>query len=64
MTDNVVKMFEKQVVKSPNAIAVEFKDESFTYKELNEKANTVAHFLVTEKKNQSWRHYSFIVGKK
>ena len=47
MTDNVVKMFEKQVVKSPNAIAVEFKDESFTYKELNEKANTVAHFLVT-----------------
>ncbi len=63
MTDNVVKMFEKQVVKSPNAIAVEFKDESFTYKELNEKANTVAHFLVTEK-NQSWRHYSFIVGKK
>lgn len=50
MTDNLVKMFEKQVVKSPNAIAVEFKDESLSYQELNEKANTVAHYLVTEEK--------------
>lgn len=50
MTDSLVKMFEKQVVKSPNAIAVEFKNESMSYKELNEKANIVAHYLVTEKK--------------
>lgn len=43
-------MFEKQVMKSPNAVAVEFKNGSMSDKELNDEANIVVHFLVTKKK--------------
>jgi len=39
------EMFEDQVKKDPNAIAVVFNDVSLTYKELNEKANKVANYL-------------------
>ncbi|WP_212982058.1 non-ribosomal peptide synthetase, partial [Bacillus paramobilis] len=41
----VVELFEEQVEKTPNHIAVTFEDEEITYKELNRRANALAHKL-------------------
>ncbi|OQP61087.1 hypothetical protein A3860_05045 [Niastella vici] len=41
----VVRLFEEQVNKTPDAIALIFEENSLTYKELNEQANRVAHYL-------------------
>lgn len=38
-------LFEKQVEKTPNYIAVSFGNEQVTYQELNERANRIAHVL-------------------
>ncbi|NUK21023.1 non-ribosomal peptide synthetase, partial [Streptomyces lunaelactis] len=38
-------LFEEQVQRSPDAIAVEFESSRLTYRELNERANQVAHHL-------------------
>ncbi|WP_046759183.1 non-ribosomal peptide synthetase, partial [Kordia jejudonensis] len=43
--ENVVSLFEAQVEKTPNAIAVCYADVQLTYNELNTKANQVAHYL-------------------
>ena len=40
------QMFEEQVRKTPEAIALIFENEVLTYAELNVKANQLAHFLV------------------
>ncbi|AFZ00786.1 amino acid adenylation domain-containing protein [Calothrix sp. PCC 6303] len=39
------QLFEKQVTKTPDAIAVVFGNEQLTYKQLNTKANQLAHHL-------------------
>ncbi|WP_019506242.1 non-ribosomal peptide synthetase [Pleurocapsa sp. PCC 7319] len=39
------QLFEAQVEKTPNAIAVVFEDQQLTYRELNQKANQLAHYL-------------------
>ena len=44
----VHQLFEEQVEKNPNAIAVVFKEEALTYKLLNEKANQLAHHLLQQ----------------
>ena len=41
----IVDLFEEQVYKTPNNIAVIYKNKVLTYKQLNEKANTVAYKL-------------------
>ena len=41
----IVDLFEKQVEKTPNNIAVVFENQKLTYKELNEKANSLANYL-------------------
>jgi amino acid adenylation domain-containing protein/non-ribosomal peptide synthase protein (TIGR01720 family) len=41
----IIDLFEQQVDKSPDAIAVVFEDKNSTYRELNEKANRLAHYL-------------------
>ena len=41
----VVALFEEQVAKTPENIAVIFEDEEMTFKELNAKANALAHKL-------------------
>ncbi len=41
----IVDLFEEQVRKTPDNIAVVFEDVELTYKELNEKANIVGHYL-------------------
>ena len=40
-----VEIFEEQVKKNPQNIAVECKNEQLTYQELNERSNQMAHFL-------------------
>jgi amino acid adenylation domain-containing protein len=40
-------LFEAQVARTPDAIAVRYKDEHLTYHELNRRANQVAHHLQT-----------------
>ena len=51
----ISKLFEEQVVKTPNNIAVCFEYEKLTYKELNEKVNRLATYLqskgITPKNN-------------
>jgi len=42
----IVDLFEKQVEKTPNEIAVVFEDQKLTYRELNEKANALAKVLL------------------
>ena len=44
---SIHQLFEAQVERSPNAIAVVFKDKQFTYRELNCRANQLAHYLQT-----------------
>ncbi len=41
----VQEMFEQQVERTPEAVAVIFEDEQLTYAELNSRANQLAHFL-------------------
>jgi amino acid adenylation domain-containing protein len=41
----VQRLFEAQVEQTPDALAVVFQDESLTYRELNERANRLAHHL-------------------
>ncbi|MCL9807486.1 amino acid adenylation domain-containing protein [Flavobacterium amniphilum] len=41
----IVDLFEEQVDKTPNNIAVVFEDIELTYKELNEQANRLAYYL-------------------
>lgn len=38
-------LFEAQVEKTPDAIAIAFQSQSLTYKELNQQANQLAHYL-------------------
>ncbi|QHG18506.1 non-ribosomal peptide synthetase [Nostoc sp. ATCC 53789] len=39
------QLFEAQVEKTPDSIAVVFKEEQLTYQELNHQANKIAHYL-------------------
>ncbi|MEN9568431.1 MAG: hypothetical protein RLZZ69_3627, partial [Cyanobacteriota bacterium] len=39
------QLFEAQVEQTPDAVALVFQDEQLTYRELNQRANQVAHFL-------------------
>ena len=39
------QLFETQVERTPNNIAIQFENQQLTYRELNEKANQLAHYL-------------------
>lgn len=41
----VHELFEQQVARNPDAVAVVFKERQLSYRELNERANQVAHYL-------------------
>lgn len=45
----IVELFEEQVEKNPNSIAVVFEGQKLTYKELNEKANSLANYILLNK---------------
>ncbi|MDF2865617.1 MAG: non-ribosomal peptide synthetase [Clostridia bacterium] len=49
----VIDLFEQQVKKHPNDVAIIFENKQMTYLELNEKSNSLAHFLREEKKVKS-----------
>lgn len=40
------ELFEEQVKRTPNNIAVIFRDNQFTYQELDERSNQIAHYLI------------------
>ncbi|MEO7766780.1 MAG: amino acid adenylation domain-containing protein, partial [Ferruginibacter sp.] len=42
---SVPELFEEQVLKTPYKTALVFEDEKFTYRQLNERANQLAHYL-------------------
>ena len=46
----LVDLFEAQVCKTPNNIALVFEDQSLSYKELNQLANQLAHYLIENHK--------------
>ncbi|MEI6381464.1 MAG: amino acid adenylation domain-containing protein [Cyanobacteriota bacterium ELA615] len=41
------QLFEQQVIKTPEAIAVIFENQSLTYQQLNNRANQLAHYLIS-----------------
>jgi microcystin synthetase protein McyC len=41
-------LFEKQVARTPDKIAVVFNESQLTYQELNERANQLAHYLIDQ----------------
>lgn len=43
--NTVCELFEERVSKSPDKVALEFKEEKLTYQELNEKSNQLASYL-------------------
>lgn len=45
----VQALFEQQVLKTPNARALCFKEKQYTYHELNQQANQLAHYLRAQK---------------
>lgn len=45
MHDTVISLFEKQVLENPDKVAIVFKDDKITYKELNDKADNIADIL-------------------
>ncbi len=44
-SETVYQLFEKQVMKTPDAIAITFEDVQLTYKELDARANKLARFI-------------------
>jgi amino acid adenylation domain-containing protein len=47
-TTLIHSLFEERVKAAPGAIAVVFEDERLTYKELNQRANQLAHYLIEQ----------------
>ncbi|MEO1431045.1 MAG: amino acid adenylation domain-containing protein [Cyanobacteria bacterium J06633_8] len=48
LQQGIHQLFEKQVEKTPDNIAVEFKSEKLTYQELNNRANQLAYYLINQ----------------
>ena len=47
-SQTIISMFEKEVQQHPNKTAVIFGDQKLTYKELDEKSNQIANFLISQ----------------
>src|SRR5713226_1017893 len=43
---SVPELFEAQVERTPEAVAVVYEEEELSYRELNERANQLAHYLI------------------
>ena len=55
-TSCIHELFEAQVEKTPDAIAVQFEGKQLTYRELNARANQLAHYLrgIRSWSGESW----------
>lgn len=51
--ETISTLFEDQVLRHPHRVAFAFGKKQLTYEELNEKANTIAHFLVSQHRVKS-----------
>ena len=51
MKKTIVDLFEEQVEKTPDNIALVFDEQKLTYRELNEKANALANYLISKNLN-------------
>lgn len=49
----IVQLFEEQVERTPDHIALQFEEETLTYQELNQKANQLARFIKVEYENRA-----------
>jgi amino acid adenylation domain-containing protein len=56
----IVDLFQEQVEKTPDNIAVAFEDQQLTYRELNRKANQLAHYLLNLKTDTD--NYPLVTG--
>jgi len=45
---SIQELFESQVRKNPDAVAIVFKDQELTYSQLNERSNKLGHWLIQE----------------
>ncbi len=45
---SLVQLFEEQVERFPDAIAISYRDDALSYRELNRQANQLAHYLVEQ----------------
>lgn len=52
-TASIHQLFEAQVDQTPDAVAVIFEDKQFTFRELNQRANHLAHYLRALKPNNT-----------
>ncbi|HEX2927283.1 MAG TPA: amino acid adenylation domain-containing protein, partial [Ruminiclostridium sp.] len=43
---SIISLFENQVIKTPDSIAIIFDNKNLTYRDFNSKANQLAHFLI------------------
>lgn len=46
--NNVLEIFEQQVLKTPDNVAVKYEHQQLSYAELNKKANQLAHYLIEQ----------------
>ncbi|MDC1104655.1 AMP-binding protein [Polaribacter sp.] len=44
----IVDLFEEQVEKAPDSVAIKFKGAELTYRELNEQSNQLSHYLIKQ----------------
>ncbi len=51
----IIKQFELQAIQTPDATALSFKNTSYTYQKLNQKANQFANYLLTKGINSEKR---------
>src|SRR3989338_8683023 len=54
----VLDLFDQQVQKTPHHIAVQYEESTLTYRELDEKSNQLANYLITN--NISINHYVIV----
>ena len=55
LSANIIELFEEQVAKTPNNIALTYKNQSHNYDELNKKVNQFTHFLIRQDINKGDR---------
>lgn len=48
ITGNITKLFEAQVLKTPDSIVLWFENQSLTYRQLDQRANQLAHYLIKQ----------------